>query len=181
MGLIGGTGGGSLPDNQTLIADPQGRLQLNPNLLLDIARNQLAVMELGISTATGLMYDDNFGEVYSDSDGVNNSVNTGNTDALFNTNYYHNSKTLHPDDTIYFTNTGWQTHRTISDINAKVTELRARIRQSGTSYRAYLRFIIHYTDSTIQTTGTYQSPNISPWYTDVVINSGIQDKEFSYI
>ena len=96
MGFLGG--GGEILDG-SITSD-----KLDPSVLSsffnDIAENKLNLLELNAGASVNFSHDGAILEIFNDADGLNNSVNVGNTTTIFDTNAYHN-KTIISDDTEY--------------------------------------------------------------------------------
>lgn len=78
-------------DGITLDTNSDGALEIKGDgpLPLEVAQNQLEIVELQAETSIGpLDHDTLFSDTFNDSTGYNNTVNTGNTTATFSTNKY---------------------------------------------------------------------------------------------
>jgi hypothetical protein len=86
------SGGGVAIDNDTIKTNTNGKIYINrlPTTISKmLAEHELEILEIQANASiTPLTHDLLISEVFSDADGYNNLVNTGNTDAVFNTNLY---------------------------------------------------------------------------------------------
>lgn len=79
----------SAVDGTTITLDSDDNLTIHPNLLKQNAEQEIEIIELQANAGvTDIDHNTLISETFSDSDGFNDSVNTGNTTATFSTNKY---------------------------------------------------------------------------------------------
>jgi hypothetical protein len=81
--------GGAIVDEETIELNEQGEVELAEDLLEDIFNYKLEIIEIQANaTLTPIDHDTTISDTFSDSDGYNDTVDTGNTTASFSTNKY---------------------------------------------------------------------------------------------
>jgi len=76
-------------DGVTMGVNTNSKLQVNNELLREIAQNMLNIQILAVENTSALVDTDDYAEYYSDSNGLNNTVDTGNTTSSFNASKYY--------------------------------------------------------------------------------------------
>ena len=133
-----------------LISDNDFVIKATQQNMLNIKRNSIA------SGSNLNDYDEALVDIFTDSDGIDNTIDTGNTDARFNTDRYENKKSstkqnLTSGDYYHTTATVIKTFNNINGLVEQVTNILGGSWHNATGY-CYMRF--YYDDATDDVSST---------------------------